>query len=201
MDGALTELASLDARQARIVELRFFVGLTDREIAAALGLSERTVVREWRTARLWLRRRIRRGLRRGWRDERWVRVKHLLNRSFDQPPDRRDGFLARVCGSDAALRRDVESLLAQVNRTAGLIAGTGVRFGERGPMAAADARSSSSLATAGRASIPHRLAQSLLSGSSFYWGPVRAPIGRWDLEGDPICRRYSRHRMVCRAGR
>lgn len=55
---ALGQLESFDARQARIVELRFFVGLTEEEIAALLELSVSTVQREWRIARAWLRREL-----------------------------------------------------------------------------------------------------------------------------------------------
>lgn len=54
LDAALGELANLDARQARIVELRFFGGLTLAEIAALLDVSERTVKREWQKARAFL---------------------------------------------------------------------------------------------------------------------------------------------------
>lgn len=54
LDGALGELAILDPELARIVELRFFVGLTAGEIGALLGLSIATVTRRWRIARGWL---------------------------------------------------------------------------------------------------------------------------------------------------
>lgn len=54
LDVALTELAHLDARQAQIVELRYFGGLEIAEVAKALGVSERTVSREWQVARAWL---------------------------------------------------------------------------------------------------------------------------------------------------
>jgi RNA polymerase sigma factor (TIGR02999 family) len=56
LDGALSDLEKLDARQARIVELRFFAGLTVEETAEVTGVSPATVKREWRTARAWLRR-------------------------------------------------------------------------------------------------------------------------------------------------
>jgi RNA polymerase sigma factor (TIGR02999 family) len=59
IDEALTELAKMDSRQARIVELRFFAGLTSKEIGEALDVSERTVDREWATARTWLYTRLR----------------------------------------------------------------------------------------------------------------------------------------------
>jgi RNA polymerase sigma factor (TIGR02999 family) len=58
LDTALLDLAKLDARQARIVELRFFAGLTVEETAEVEGISAATVKREWRTARAWLRREI-----------------------------------------------------------------------------------------------------------------------------------------------
>jgi RNA polymerase sigma-70 factor, ECF subfamily len=54
LDDALTELAALDERQCRLVELRFFGGLTIEETAQALEISPATVKREWATARLWL---------------------------------------------------------------------------------------------------------------------------------------------------
>ncbi|RMH16365.1 MAG: sigma-70 family RNA polymerase sigma factor [Acidobacteria bacterium] len=60
LDDALKDLAALDPRQAKIVELRFFTGLTNEEVAAALGISLTTVKREWRTARLWLYRELKR---------------------------------------------------------------------------------------------------------------------------------------------
>jgi RNA polymerase sigma factor (TIGR02999 family) len=54
LDAALEELAALDARQARIVELRFFGGLTVEEAADVLAVSPTTIKREWATARAWL---------------------------------------------------------------------------------------------------------------------------------------------------
>lgn len=54
LDDALVELTHLDARQARIVEMRFFGGLTLGEIAGMLDVSERTVKREWQKARAFL---------------------------------------------------------------------------------------------------------------------------------------------------
>jgi len=53
---ALARLEAVDARQARIVELRYFGGLTGEETAEVLGLSPATIKRDWRVARLWLRR-------------------------------------------------------------------------------------------------------------------------------------------------
>lgn len=54
MDEALQRLAVLDARQARVVECRFFGGLTEAETAETLGVTERTVARDWVKARGWL---------------------------------------------------------------------------------------------------------------------------------------------------
>ena len=56
LDDALLRLTALDARQAQIVELRFFGGLSVEETAAVVGVSARTVKREWQVSRAWLRR-------------------------------------------------------------------------------------------------------------------------------------------------
>jgi RNA polymerase sigma factor (TIGR02999 family) len=56
---ALDRLANEDPAKAEIVKLRFFIGLSDREVAEALGLSERTVERHWAYAKSWLFREIR----------------------------------------------------------------------------------------------------------------------------------------------
>lgn len=58
MDEALERLAALDARQARIVELRYFAGLSIEETAEVIGISPATVKREWSMARAWLRRAV-----------------------------------------------------------------------------------------------------------------------------------------------
>ena len=58
LDDVLSELAQLHARQAQVVELRFFGGLTGKEIAEVLGVSRQTVQDEWRVARAWLRARL-----------------------------------------------------------------------------------------------------------------------------------------------
>jgi len=58
LDSALTELARVDDRAATVVSLRFFGGLTEREIAAHLGLTDRTVRNDWRMARAWLQVRL-----------------------------------------------------------------------------------------------------------------------------------------------
>jgi RNA polymerase sigma factor (TIGR02999 family) len=58
IDEALDRLAKIDPQQARVVELRFFSGLTVDETAAALGVSPKTVKRDWSVARAWLCREI-----------------------------------------------------------------------------------------------------------------------------------------------
>jgi len=58
VDGALSELATVDPDQARIVELRFFGGLSVLETAEVMGISRATVHRDWAMARAWLHRRL-----------------------------------------------------------------------------------------------------------------------------------------------
>jgi RNA polymerase sigma factor (TIGR02999 family) len=60
LDDALKRLAALDERQSRVVELRFFAGLSIEETSRALEISPATVKREWATARLWLLREMNR---------------------------------------------------------------------------------------------------------------------------------------------
>jgi RNA polymerase sigma factor (TIGR02999 family) len=58
LDQALDELSRFDARQARIVEMKFFGGLSAPEISEVLGISRATVDRDWATARVWLHRQM-----------------------------------------------------------------------------------------------------------------------------------------------
>ena len=58
LDRALTELAAFDPQHARIVELRYFGGLTIEEAAEAMAISPATLKREWAIARAWLHRRL-----------------------------------------------------------------------------------------------------------------------------------------------
>jgi RNA polymerase sigma factor (TIGR02999 family) len=59
LDEALERLAALDPQQGRVVELRFFAGLSVKETAEALGISPATVKRDWATAKLWLYKELR----------------------------------------------------------------------------------------------------------------------------------------------
>jgi len=61
LDNALKDLAEMDPRKSRIVEMKFFAGLTTEEIAEVLKVTTRTVEREWRKAKAWLNRAISKG--------------------------------------------------------------------------------------------------------------------------------------------
>ena len=61
LDEALAALAELDERKCRVVEMRFFGGLTEKEIATALSVSDETVRRDWRLSKSWLLRRLSEG--------------------------------------------------------------------------------------------------------------------------------------------
>lgn len=63
VDDALNELARFDEQQVRIVELRFFGGLGNEEVAHALGISLSTVKRDWNVAKAWLARELSKGSR------------------------------------------------------------------------------------------------------------------------------------------
>ncbi len=58
LDGVLTDLAAIDSRRARVVEMRYFAGMTVREIGLVLGRSEWDVKKDWTLARAWLARRL-----------------------------------------------------------------------------------------------------------------------------------------------
>ena len=58
LDDALTRLAAMDPKKAKLVELRYFVGLSIPEAAEAMGVSQATVGREWAVARMWLKREL-----------------------------------------------------------------------------------------------------------------------------------------------
>jgi RNA polymerase sigma factor (TIGR02999 family) len=58
LDDALNDLARIDLQQSRVVELRFFSGLSIEDTAEVLGISESTVKRDWNTARVWLYREL-----------------------------------------------------------------------------------------------------------------------------------------------
>jgi RNA polymerase sigma factor (TIGR02999 family) len=59
LDRVLVDLAAIDARRARVVEMRYFAGMTIPEIAVVLGVPEPDVKKDWTLAKVWLRRRLR----------------------------------------------------------------------------------------------------------------------------------------------
>ena len=61
LDGALHALASFDKRKARVVEMRFFGGLSVEETAEVIGVSPQTILRDWKLAKAWLLREMKRG--------------------------------------------------------------------------------------------------------------------------------------------
>jgi RNA polymerase sigma-70 factor, ECF subfamily len=65
LDDALKDLAAVDERKSKVVELRFFGGLSVEETAAVLKVSPETVMRDWRLAKLWLLRELSKGSERG----------------------------------------------------------------------------------------------------------------------------------------
>lgn len=54
LDAALSRLADVDPRKVRVVEMKFFAGMTNQEVACALSISDATVERDWKLARAWL---------------------------------------------------------------------------------------------------------------------------------------------------
>ena len=112
LDDALKALAALDDRKSRVVELRFFGGLTADETAVALQVSSKTVLRDWEFARAWLQRELTREAGR-LTPERLREIERLFHEARERTPAERDAFLARACADDPPLRREVESLLAQ----------------------------------------------------------------------------------------
>lgn len=64
LDHALKSLSEMDARKSQIVEMKFFGGLTSEEVAEVLKVTTRTVEREWRKAKTWLKRAISKGAKR-----------------------------------------------------------------------------------------------------------------------------------------
>ena len=108
----------LDPRQAEIVELKYFAGLSETEVAAVLSLSRATVTREWQSARAWLYRRITKGRARTIMKEsdRWPRVKDIFHSALARAPHERGAFVREECREDSALREDVDLAGAAIDR-------------------------------------------------------------------------------------
>ena len=132
LEVALEKLAGVSERQARIVELRFFGGLTVPETAAELEVSQATVEEDWRFARAWLNRELS-----AVTDAGHERLVELFTRARRLAGTEREAFLTRACGADAALRAEVESLLHHdgsdaLERAEQAIAAGARELGERG---------------------------------------------------------------------
>ena len=115
LDDAMNALGRLDPRKVRVVEMRFFGGLSVDETAAVLDVSPVTVMRDWSSAKAWLYREAHRRHRR-WIWTWWKQVDSLLQAALDLPPAKRDAFLREACGVDQALHRETRSLLAAQQR-------------------------------------------------------------------------------------
>jgi RNA polymerase sigma factor (TIGR02999 family) len=116
VDEALSRLAQVDPRQAEIVKMRYFVGLSDIETAEVLGLSPRTVTTNWRMARAWLHRelseeRTSKPYSMSTRPDRWSKAQGVFDEALTIPESKRENVLQSACENDAELRCEVEQLL------------------------------------------------------------------------------------------
>lgn len=109
VDAALKALAREDERQARIVEMRFFAGLTNEEIGEALGISSATVKREWATARLFLLQELAQGSLSD--RERWPEIKPILEQALKVPAKERETWFARL-DAEPTLVTELQGILA-----------------------------------------------------------------------------------------
>ena len=109
LDDALNELAKLDPR-SRIVELKFFGGLSIEETSHVLGISPATVKRDWTTARVWLHNEISKA--EAMTPEQWQQVREVLGEALERKAEDRPPFLDRACSSNTWLREQVELLLS-----------------------------------------------------------------------------------------
>ena len=122
LDAALEKLAALDPQQAKIVELRYFGGLTVEEAADALDISPATVKRHWTLARAWLKKELSRNLsavaRRAKADERTgamaTRRRVVRSGAATAPPDRQS--LVRASAEPADVQDEVLALLEVARR-------------------------------------------------------------------------------------
>ena len=120
LNEALTALAKMNHRKGQVVEMRFFGGLSIEEVAEVLKVSNETVMRDWRFAKVWLLQGTRAG-RLSMKAERWEQVEQLYHSALEKEADQRSDFLAKACAGDEGLRREVESLLAYENRAENFI--------------------------------------------------------------------------------
>ena len=121
LDRALEALAAVDVRKSRVIELRFFGGLSVEETAEVLHVSPDTVKRDWRLAKLWLLRELE-GEAAVTDPERRRRIEEVCDAALDRDAHERAAFVAAACGRDEALRQEVEALLAHAQRAEGFLA-------------------------------------------------------------------------------
>ena len=116
LDDALTELSALDPRRARVVELRYFGGLSVEETAAVLRVSPETVMRDWKRARAWLYAELNGSGSTPEHDpvtpQQYQHVERVLDDVQHLSVAERKAYLDVHCVDDVALRRHVERLLA-----------------------------------------------------------------------------------------
>ena len=113
LNEALDRLAKLDSQQSRIVELRYFGGLTVEDTSEFLGISPATVKRSWSSARLWLQsgNEPRRGTH--MTPEQWQRVRPILECALELEPESRPAYVDCACAGDEELRVEILSLLSE----------------------------------------------------------------------------------------
>ena len=107
LNEALDRLAKLDSQQSRIVELRYFGGLTVEDTSEYLGISPATVKRSWSSARLWLQREMSRGECRHMTPEQWQKLRPILESALELEPESRPTYIRlRVRWRRGPARRD-----------------------------------------------------------------------------------------------
>ena len=110
LNDALAELATIDARPSQVVELRFFGGFSVEETAETLGVSVRTVINDWNTARAWLHHELADevGMNAAMNTERWRILSDWHNTWLAAPAEERDpaaSLFARASGTASDGRR------------------------------------------------------------------------------------------------
>ncbi len=111
VDLALERLSQIDLRQSRIVEMRYFGGLTSEEAAEALGVTTITVQRDWAVAKAWLYKELAGRLATS-TSLQWGEVKERFHQALQMPPEMRRAFLASAW-PDEVVRAEVERLLIE----------------------------------------------------------------------------------------
>ena len=118
LDEALSRLETHDKRVSRVVELRFFAGLSVEETAEALRISTRTVKRDWQFGRAWLQAEL--DARRDDGAEGWHKVRSLFAEAAELDGDARLRFLDSECPAGTSERTEVDRLLAAHDAPGGL---------------------------------------------------------------------------------